>query len=318
MLLTDTDGLYTRNPRTPAPSSSARWTTARCSPLDSTRLGQRARLGRHAHQGGRSVDGAGGGVAADRFGRAAGDGLAGREARRWARASARRAGRSRPGSYGCATASRRPGASSSTPERARRCSRAGRASAGRRGRVEGTFRAGDAVRVCTLEGEVFATGVVAMGSAELRRAAGQHSAVAGVPEAIHRDNLVLHDGMTTESASARARAAARTLAGLGRGAEDAALEQIALALERETRRDRRGQRRGSRRGRAAAVGALLDRLTLDAGRVLELCDAVRAVAALDDPVGESSPAGGCPTGSTSRRCACRSACCSSSTRRART
>ena len=33
--------------------------------------------------------------------------------------------------------------------------------------------------------------VVAMGSAELRRAAGQHSAVAGVPEAIHRDNLVL-------------------------------------------------------------------------------------------------------------------------------
>jgi glutamate 5-kinase len=61
-------------------------------------------------------------------------------------------------------------------------------------RVEGNFRAGDAVRVCTLEGEAFATGVVAMGSAELRRAAGQHSAVAGVPEAIHRDNLVLHDG----------------------------------------------------------------------------------------------------------------------------
>src|SRR6476619_3865429 len=46
-------------------------------------------------------------------------------------------------------------------------------------RVEGTFRAGDAVRVCTLEGEPFATGIVAMGSAELRRAAGQHSAVAG-------------------------------------------------------------------------------------------------------------------------------------------
>ena len=61
-------------------------------------------------------------------------------------------------------------------------------------RVEGNFRAGDAVRVCTLDGAAFATGVVAMGSAELRRAAGQHSAVAGVPEAIHRDNLVLHDG----------------------------------------------------------------------------------------------------------------------------
>ena len=48
--------------------------------------------------------------------------------------------------------------------------------------------------LCTLDGEVFATGVVAMGSAELRRAAGHHSAVAGVAEAIHRDNLVLHDG----------------------------------------------------------------------------------------------------------------------------
>ena len=45
-----------------------------------------------------------------------------------------------------------------------------------------------------LEGEAFATGVVAMGSAELRRAAGQHSTAAGVPEVIHRDNLVLHDG----------------------------------------------------------------------------------------------------------------------------
>ena len=50
------------------------------------------------------------------------------------------------------------------------------------------------MRVCTLDGAAFATGVVAMGSAELRRAAGRHSAVAGVPEAIHRDNLVLHDG----------------------------------------------------------------------------------------------------------------------------
>ena len=61
-------------------------------------------------------------------------------------------------------------------------------------RVEGTFRAGDAVRVCTPDGLAFATGVVAMGSAELRRAAGQHSTAAGVPEVIHCDNLVLHDG----------------------------------------------------------------------------------------------------------------------------
>jgi glutamate-5-semialdehyde dehydrogenase len=39
--------------------------------------------------------------------------------------------------------------------------------------------------------------------------------------------------VTTDSPSTRARAAARTLATLGRGAKDAALEQVALALERE-------------------------------------------------------------------------------------
>ncbi len=39
--------------------------------------------------------------------------------------------------------------------------------------------------------------------------------------------------VTTESASVRARAAARSLAALGRTAKDAALEQIALALERD-------------------------------------------------------------------------------------
>jgi len=40
--------------------------------------------------------------------------------------------------------------------------------------------------------------------------------------------------VTTESASTRARAAARALATLGRGAKDAALEQIALAIERDS------------------------------------------------------------------------------------
>ncbi len=76
--------------------------------------------------------------------------------------------------------------------------------------------------------------------------------------------------VTTESASSRARAAARTLATLGRGAKDAALEQIALALERES--DAIVEANGEDLAAARAAGqtsALLDRLTLDAARVLD-------------------------------------------------
>ena len=103
--------------------------------------------------------------------------------------------------------------------------------------------------------------------------------------------------VTTESTSARARAAARTLATLGRGAKDAALEQIALALERETTAIVEANAEDLAAARAAGQSsALVDRLTLDAGRVLELCSAVRAIAALDDqPSATSSPAWG-PTG----------------------
>ena len=93
--------------------------------------------------------------------------------------------------------------------------------------------------------------------------------------------------VTTESASARARAAARTLATLGRGAKDAALEQIAVALERETTAIVEANAEDLAAARAGGQSsALIDRLTLDAGRVLELCDAVRAIAALEDPVGD--------------------------------
>ena len=93
--------------------------------------------------------------------------------------------------------------------------------------------------------------------------------------------------VTTESASARARAAARTLATLGRGAKDDALEQIALALERETAAIVEANAEDLAAARAAGQSsALLDRLTLDAGRVLDLCAAVRAIAALEDPVGD--------------------------------
>ena len=67
--------------------------------------------------------------------------------------------------------------------------------------------------------------------------------------------------VTTESASSRARAAARTLATLGRGAKDAALEQIALALERESAaiveanaEDRRGRSRRAASRRRCSTG----------------------------------------------------------------
>jgi glutamate-5-semialdehyde dehydrogenase len=93
--------------------------------------------------------------------------------------------------------------------------------------------------------------------------------------------------VTTDSPSTRARAAARTLAGLGRGAKDAALEQIALALERQTTAIVEANAEDLAAARAAGQpAALLDRLTLDGGRVRALCDAVRAVAALADPVGD--------------------------------
>ena len=93
--------------------------------------------------------------------------------------------------------------------------------------------------------------------------------------------------VTTDSPSARARAAARTLATLGRGAKDAALEQIALAIERDSAAIVEANADDLAAARASGQSsALLDRLTLDSERVLALCDAVRAVAALDDPVGE--------------------------------
>jgi glutamate-5-semialdehyde dehydrogenase len=93
--------------------------------------------------------------------------------------------------------------------------------------------------------------------------------------------------VTTDNASTRARAAARTLATLGRGAKDAALEQIAVALERETAAIVEANAEDLAAARTARQSsALIDRLTLDAERVLELCTAVRAIAALEDPVGD--------------------------------
>ncbi len=54
--------------------------------------------------------------------------------------------------------------------------------------VEGSFRAGDAVRIATTAGHELATGIVDLPAAELRAIAGSR----GHGEVVHRDNLVLH------------------------------------------------------------------------------------------------------------------------------
>jgi glutamate-5-semialdehyde dehydrogenase len=88
--------------------------------------------------------------------------------------------------------------------------------------------------------------------------------------------------------SARARAAARELASAGRACKDAALEAIAIRIERAS--DAICEANESDVADAIESGtnaALVDRLTLDAARVADLAAAVRAVAALADPVGET-------------------------------
>ncbi|MHB1537731.1 MAG: glutamate-5-semialdehyde dehydrogenase [Solirubrobacteraceae bacterium] len=86
---------------------------------------------------------------------------------------------------------------------------------------------------------------------------------------------------------ARARAAARTLATLPAHVKDAALEAIASALESRVEEILAANARDMQAGAEAEIGAaLLDRLALDEGRVAAIAAAVRAVAALPDPVGE--------------------------------
>jgi glutamate-5-semialdehyde dehydrogenase len=89
-----------------------------------------------------------------------------------------------------------------------------------------------------------------------------------------------------EAVAVRARTAARELALAGGEAKDAALHAMATALEEE--RDVIVQANGEdidsgRRGGMAE--GLLDRLRLDAARILGIADALRDVAALPDPVG---------------------------------
>lgn len=87
--------------------------------------------------------------------------------------------------------------------------------------------------------------------------------------------------------AARARVAATTLRALTRNQKDAALHVMADALVART--DEIVARNAIDVEAARANGtdaAIIDRLTLDAGRIAAIADALREVAALPDPVGE--------------------------------
>jgi glutamate 5-kinase len=58
--------------------------------------------------------------------------------------------------------------------------------------VEGRFSAGDAVALCGLDGEEFGKGLAAVDASTLRKAAGRRSGETSVREAVHRDYLVLY------------------------------------------------------------------------------------------------------------------------------
>ncbi|MFC3298975.1 glutamate-5-semialdehyde dehydrogenase [Arthrobacter agilis] len=95
----------------------------------------------------------------------------------------------------------------------------------------------------------------------------------------------------------RARAASRVLAGANRGRKDRVLLAIGEALV--ARRDAvlAANRTDVERGRAAGTSDyLLDRLTLDAGRIDGLADALAQLAALPDPIGTAVRAETLPNG----------------------
>ncbi len=86
---------------------------------------------------------------------------------------------------------------------------------------------------------------------------------------------------------AAAKRAARTLARTGTAVKDAALEEIALALESRLEEILIANERDMQLAREADIGAaLLDRLRLDEERVVQIAHAVRQIVALADPVGE--------------------------------
>ena len=101
------------------------------------------------------------------------------------------------------------------------------------------------------------------------------------------------------------------LAAAGRGSRrrrNAWLRRSAASLVDRREEILAANARTRRRAQAAGLGAAaIDRLTLDAGRIDEMAQSLRDVAALPDPIGEASPRADGPTDSRSGRSASRSA-----------
>jgi glutamate-5-semialdehyde dehydrogenase len=86
---------------------------------------------------------------------------------------------------------------------------------------------------------------------------------------------------------ASAKRASRTLATLGSGVKNAALEAIADALVARTPEILAANARDLEAGHAAGLSsALIDRLSLDEARIAAIAEGTRTIAALPDPVGE--------------------------------
>jgi glutamate-5-semialdehyde dehydrogenase len=86
---------------------------------------------------------------------------------------------------------------------------------------------------------------------------------------------------------AQAKRASQTLATLGSGVKDAALEAIAAALAEHSADILDANARDLEAGREAGLStALLDRLALDERRIAGIAAGVRKIASLPDPVGE--------------------------------
>src|SRR5690349_6536068 len=89
-------------------------------------------------------------------------------------------------------------------------------------------------------------------------------------------------------AARRARQAAAELAPLSRAAKDAALHAIADALTARSPEIVEANAADVARAREAGISEyMIDRLSLSADRIAAIADAVRHVASLPDPVGES-------------------------------
>src|SRR4051812_50063318 len=92
-----------------------------------------------------------------------------------------------------------------------------------------------------------------------------------------------------------AKQASRTLAQLDRGTKDAALHAIAGALVARTDEILEANARDMEAGREGGLtAALLDRLSLDAGRGAAMADGGRQGGGPGGPVGEGGGGGGAP------------------------